>query len=778
MKISYNVLKKYIPQIKKVEEIARDLVMHTAEVEEIQKIWSNIEKVFVWEVLETQKHPDSDKLNICKVKVLWEEKQIVCGAPNVRAWLKVAVATVWRQLTPDFVIQKSKIRWETSEWMICSLDELWLIKERQVWIWEMPSDAVVDTCLRDYLKKDDFILEIDNKAINHRVDMFSYMWVIRELNTISWNKTNINYENLDLSNTKKIDIKVTSPFVWRYMLTKIEGVQNIKSNELIQNIISRAWHEAKGLLIDLSNYALYFYGQPTNIFDADKIVWDITVRQAKTWETLLALNDIEYTLNEKDIIIADNEKILAIAWIIWWKNSCVDENTMNIYIERAHFDQAVLRFTWKRLWVRTDSLNIFEKDTIKDMCKYTNSLIINELQKYFPDCKIIETWDYYPKKQNEVNINFDLNYINKLIWANYSLENVVNIFTNLWINLENNIATIPFWRKDLTNISDLAEEIARIDWYDKISPTIPRINLWAIMQDNIYNLKNDLREYFTSIWFYDTYNYTFVNEKLYNNLWIDINNCVKLKNSLNEEQTHLRDSLIPNILSGVKENIKTIKNICLVEIEKAFFKDSENNISEKYLLSWVITKNTDIIYYELQQIISNMFKRVFSQNYYFDACSDLKIYYNTWRVADIVMWWKKIWVIWEIHPVIAKKFDINDRVWFFEIDLDELSKKVYNIKKAQELSQFQENNFDLSFVVDKNIKWNDIALAIAWTDKTNIKEVEIFDIYEDENKLPWKRSISFKIYFQSLNETLSDEFKNNLIKDIISKVEKKWWSLR
>ncbi len=158
MKISYKILKKYLPYINDAQNVANDLIMHTAEVEEIILEAENLKDVYIWEVLNCIKHPDSEKLNICEVMVLWEKKQIVCWANNVKAWIKVPIAIVWAELAPDFVIKKSKIRWETSNWMICSLDEVWLIEEKQEWIWEMPSDAPIWMNLREYLKKDDKIL--------------------------------------------------------------------------------------------------------------------------------------------------------------------------------------------------------------------------------------------------------------------------------------------------------------------------------------------------------------------------------------------------------------------------------------------------------------------------------------------------------------------------------------------------------------------------------------------------------------------------------------------
>ena len=165
-------------------------------------------------------------------------------------------------------------------------------------------------------------------------------------------------------------------------------------------------------------------------------------------------------------------------------------------------------------------------------------------------------------------------------------------------------------------------------------------------------------------------------------------------------------------------------------------------------------------------------------NFFFENTANAPKYAHAGRTAEIVARGGKIWTIWEIHPSVAKRFDVQSRVAFFEIDVTELLKKAYNKTKATELSNFQENNFDLSFVVDKEVKWREIASTIASVDKNLIKKVELFDIYENEEKLPWKRSMSFTIFIQSMTETISDATKAQLIKDIVAKVEKKWGNLR
>lgn len=789
MKVSYKILKKYLPYIENAEKVAQDLIMHTAEVEEIHSGKDAFENIVFGKISKIEAHPDADSLKICQVNVgESEEVSIVCGGSNLEVgqWVavaKIGASVIWHGQGEPVVMKKTAIRWVESMWMICASEEIGLKDE-------FPANSekeILDlsflnvtpgTNLAVALEKDDEILEIDNKAINHRPDMFSYMGVLREIATINEKDFNVSYIQKDFSNISSLKAENNIPeAVKRYSLLQVSWVENKVSNNEIKTIIEAAWHSVKWLLVDISNYSLYFYGQPAHIFDADKIEWHITVRYAKIGETLEALDDKIYELNDKDIVIADSKKVLALWGIIWGKSSSVSETTKNIIIETAHFDQAVLRMTGKRLGVRTDALNVFEKDIVPDLASYASAFILGELEKEFPNLKVVWYFDSYEKKQKSVSQNFDLDFYNNLIGANYSENYVLEILNRLWVKKSGNILEIPFWRKELNTKADIAEEIARIDGYDNIITTVPRINLWAIIQDPIYYLKNDSKKYFTDIWFFDVYNYSFVNKDLMEKLEMTTESLVPLKNYLSEEATHMRNSLIPNLMKGLEENIRERKNIKLFEIEKVFSKEN-NNVSENYKLSGVMTSNSDIVYYEIQNIISDFLKTIFVDKFHFENTTTPPAYAHSWRIAKIVVRGKEIWYVWEIHPSIGKRFDVQQRIGFFEIDVEKLLPTTYNKVKANELSSFQENNFDLSLVVDKNIAGREIANTIAWVDKKLIQKVELFDIYENEEKLPGKRSLSFKVYIQSMTETITDEVKWNLIKDIISKVEKKGGTLR
>ena len=300
----------------------------------------------------------------------------------------------------------------------------------------------------------------------------------------------------------------------RYKWLKVSWVENIESPDYIKKVIWSADCMSKWLLVDLSNYSLYLYGQPTHMFDADKLKWNICVRYAENGEKFLALDDKEYELTNEDIVIADDSWVIALWWIIWWKDSAISDDTKNVIIEWAHFHQAVLRKTWKRLGLRTDALNVFEKDLQPAMAQMWVSLIASELEKNLEWINFDAYSDNYENKQGKIELDFDIDFINKLIWKEYDENYAKSILQNLWIEIKWNKAIIPFWRKDLTFKADLAEEIARIDWYNNVESTIPRVNLWAVNQSNTYKLKNDVREYLTSSGFYDMYNYSFVNEEL------------------------------------------------------------------------------------------------------------------------------------------------------------------------------------------------------------------------------------------------------------------------
>ena len=778
-------MKRFKSDLKNPVDLAQDLVMHTAEVEEIISQKDDFENIVVWKITKIKDHPDADSLRVCMVDA-WEseEIQIVCGGSNLEVGQDVAVAKLWATVSwhgeETVTMKQTAIRGVESNWMICASEEIWLAsdfpaKDSKEILDLSQLNLKVGENLATALQKDDSVLDIDNKAINHRPDLFSHIWILREVYAIEWEKLDYEYEQKDFSNLEDLKIQNKIPEkVARYIWVKISWVENVESPDYIKEVLEASNCAPKGLLVDLSNYSLYFYGQPTHIFDADKIEGNLEIRFAKSGEKLLALDDKEYELTEKDIVIADQEKVVAIAWIIGWKETGVSDSTKNIIIEAANFDHATLRASGKNLWVRTDALNIFEKDLLPVSALWGASLIVSELEKFFPNMKLEAYSDCYENKQKQVEVEYDLEFINNLIWKKYEEKQVLEILNNLWIEKSGNKLIIPSWRKELNYKADIAEEIARIDWYDKVESQIPKIELGAIIQNNTYKTKKFTRDFFVENWFFDMYTYSFVNEKLMNKCNSTLENLVPLKNFLSEDATHMKNSLIPNLLLSLEKNKREFKDLKLFEVEKVFdYNKQINDISEKYNISWVITNLKNVVYYDLQNIISKFLTEIWVSKFEFKKSENFPTYAHSTRTASIIARWQEIWVIWEIKPKVANNFWIKDKIWFFEIDLYKLKDMIFSITKAKELSEFQASNFDISFLIPKDFSWARLQSTILKTNPKLIQKVELFDIYENE-KFWDKRSVSFKVFLQSMNSEINDKEKNELISEIIKRAEKMW----
>ena len=778
MKVSYKVLKKYIPDIKSPEDVAQDLIMHTAEVEEIHETGKHLQHVFTWKIISHAKHPDADKLNICQVEVCWETKQIICGAPNVRDTLIVAVALPGAELKADFTIQKSKIRGETSNGMLCSEDELGLTDERQEWIMELPEGTELWVCMREYLWFDDIILEVDNKAINHRPDLFSHIGIAREIAAIAGNTLGYTYSEGDFSGYPDgwVDVQIPE-VVKRYMWVTVSQVQNSKTPEHIRELIASHEIDSKGILVDITNYCLYLYGQPTHCFDADKLTGNIHVRYALEWETFEALNAKSYELTPSDIVIADDSWVIALGGIIGGQKTAVSDSTTNIIIESAWFEQSIIRATGKRIGLRTDALNVFEKDLTTQMQARWVALILSELRNIFPNLKIEKVSDVYPDPRTPITIELDVQRINNLIGAEYAEERVITLLSRLGITHNAGILTVPFWRKDLNHIADIAEEVTRLDGYNNVDATVPRINLGAISQSPLYRAKRDTRNYLTAQGFFEMYTYSFVDETLMKRALWNTENLVPLKNALTEEMTHMRGSLIPNLLQALQDNSRDFQDMQLFEFEKVFSRIEETKTSEHYELSLLQQSSWENAYYDMQTVLKDLFTKLWILKYGFKTSTQSPSFAHSGRTADIIVRGKSVGCVGEIHPKVLKNFELIGRAWFVTLNMDALLPSLYSLIQATEISNFQENSFDINFVVDKATDWDKIVSAIAKADAL-IQKVELFDIYESDEKLPGERSLSFTVYTQSMTETLDDTYKNTLIENIVKRVEKVWGRLR
>lgn len=806
MKISLNSISLFTdisPLFKSLSivELAHLYSIHTAEIDDVLHFWKE-KKVLIWKILSCKKHPDSDHLNIVEVD-LWDTwiKQIVCWADNVSSAELVAVATVWSILGTDFEIKEAKLRWQISQWMICSEDELWFQEDRAPGIMKLEDYFDKSILLSNIWKpfydleisipwiwKDEFkmklsdiVFEIDNKFITNRPDLFSVEWNSREFWAI-FNLPFTSYNKDYKFNKWNIKCNIESDKVLAYNLVKVDNAISEISPFSIRYSLYKSWIASKFDLVDMTNYVMTELWQPMHAFDADKIDWNITVRQAKTWEKILALNWNEYELNENDLVIADNSKILAIAWIIWGQSSAISETTKNIYIESACFDPTSIRLTSLRLWVRTDSSTRYEKSLDPLLTNKALSRALDFLTFLKKNYNI--SWDFNYLKSNSINeisIDFTSDFIAKKIWISIPDAEIIRISKALWFEISWYSSwftvKVPSFRatKDISIKEDIAEEIWRIYSYDKV-PEIPLSWDISITRANKkLELKSLVRDYFANKWFYEVYNYSFSNENLDEKIWIkDHENSIKVINAYSNEFTLYRREMSSYILKKTSENINNSGKFAIYEIWKIWKKINQNSFEEKQKLAWIW------YWIDFSEFKSKLdwFLSLVSKNSEFEIIFGTDL--TSYRILHPNKSWKinynneEIWYFWYLNPKTASLFEIDDsKSIYFEFDFDKLL-SIYTEAKIifKEIPKFPWIDRELNFVMDEKTRINEVIRLIKWCNEI-IRDVSIIDIYRNEEKI-WKdkKSISFSILLQDYEKTINDESALTIQNKIINTLAK------
>ena len=553
-----NLWTKYVSIDDKMSNIANNLTLKTCEIEEI-KSRKIPEGVVIWKVLEVERHPNADKLFVTKIDC--GEKgiyQIVTWWENIvnGKWKYVPVALPDTYLPEiDLKIVWRQMRWVESNWMICSKEELWIPEDTDKhWIWilnddiEDLNDEMIWKSLKEifpWLEND--ILDVDNKTLTHRPDLTGHFGLSTELfaiysfhnpEKIKYNKLSdiiSTFKNTDiyqtLENSSKISRKVISQTdkLNTYILLQINNVNVKPSTFFVRTIMYDLWLNPKNNWVDFSNIFMYLSWQPIHFFDADKVKWNIIVRQAKEGEEFVDLLDQKHVLSSDDIVIADEEKILALAGIIWGKSSAVDENTKNILVEIANFDKISVRKTGVRLGLRTDAEIRFEKWINPFWSLYSLILFLDELKYFGKDLGDynIEGLDWYTNQSysqkvlTQADIFEDISKF--ILWEVNKdfVEKSKEILQYLWLEFDKDKIYVPIRRsnEDINIMEDLAEEVARIFGYENIDFQSMKDEVKFVPFTDIVEITRALEEVFVrDLRFDQIETYPWVKEEILNKI--------------------------------------------------------------------------------------------------------------------------------------------------------------------------------------------------------------------------------------------------------------------
>ena len=788
MKLPISWLNEYINFKKSDEEISENLTMIGNEVESIEKS-GNIDGVIVGEIKKIIPHPNADKLKLTIVFDGNNEIQVVCGAPNIEEGQKIFLATPGTKLPLEngstFEIKKSKIRGEISEGMICSEKELGL-SDNHEGIMVLDNSFLIGDPLSKYFSETVFDIDVTP----NRVDCLSIVGLARDLSAKFSTKLNFNYSNdFDIDNSKGIVEILDEKICPRYSGIILDSVNITDSPDWLKSKLISIGERPINNVVDITNYVMFEIGQPLHAFDLDKISGDkIFVRESNSKEKIITLDGEERELPSKSIVIADEKQSIGLAGIMGGRNSEIDNKTKTIFLESANFNPQYIRNTSKKLNLSTEASIRFERNLNPEITEFALSRAANLIIELAGGKSRGFMEDLYQNKSdNKSKISLKKDKIKSHLGLDLDDKKISNTLENLDFTFDFSTKEStwqvdkPFWRSDINISEDLHEEIARIIGYDDIplsflSGEIPK---WEPNEQ--YDTKIFLQDILVGIGLTETISYSATSEKLLNltPLISNLGKSIELDNPISNEHAYLRKSIIPSLLINASRNTHYWKKpIRLFETGSVFYMD-QSKIIEKTMISGILAGTRNelnwnqeeglVDYFDIKGIVEFILKKLNIKVEFTDYTDPLFDLHKSSKIFNKNIN-KDIGFIGEVSSKLLAELDFNsNNVVIFELDLDSLIKAKSPIV-YEEFSTFPQAHRDLSLIVEKNVKFDDLNKIIL-SEKYAVESV-IVDSYEGEGIPSNKKSISIRISYQSFDNTLSSKNLEKIEKNILSKLKK------
>lgn len=770
MLVSLDWLKDFveIPKDLDPKDLANELTLKTAEVEGIEISGKGLDGVVVGELLEFKKHPNADKLHTAKVDIGKKEPlNLVFGQMvkmNIGDRIPVAVAPT---VLPDgMVIEKREVRGILSEGMFC-LDQELGFKKEGVSIQYFP-DASPGTPLAKLLNKNDTIFEFDNKALTHRPDLWGHYGIAREVSAITDSKFKPLIPKIKIpekGGAPKVEIKDFN-LCPRYCGLIISNIKVAESPDWLKQRLIATGHGIHNNIVDITNYVMTELGQPMHAFDKNYIKGGIIVRRAEKSEKITTLDAKKHTLSEEMLVIADHEKPVAVAGIIGGENSEINNKTTSIILESANFNAASVRRTSTKLGIRTDSVQRFEKSLSPNLAELAIKRAAELILKICPSAKIAGPMaDIQKFNKKPVKIDLSISKTISKIGVSIPKEQIKKILESLRFRVARKNQDIfevqvPSFRssKDITIEDDLIEEVARIYGYENIPASLPTLPT-RLPEENIERFKKHrARELFSyGLGFNEVENYSFYGKNELKNCLIPEDEHLKLLNYLSEGQTHLRISLVPGILKNLQLNIKNTDEIKLYEIGRTYKEIGEYfPLEEKKITGAILS---DEPFYEAKGAVETFFKNFNFQNIKpAEGIKDAPYAHPAKALSYIDQNSQTIARVFELHPIVQKNHGLeNYNIALFEINFTEALKLPQPTRKFRPLPKFPSIKIDVSVIIPHATEVKTLQDSILEADKSLIKTVELFDLYEGKPLEKGKKAAAFTVTMQAKDRTLTDE---------------------
>lgn len=787
-------------------EIGSKFTLATAEVEDVLSVGDHLEAITVVEVLEKEKHPEADKLNLVTFTNGKDKFQVVCGAANVRIGMRTAYAPLGITLPNGLTLEPKKIRGVLSEGMLCSEEELGFAED-SAGIIEL--DKVFDNpelgknMLELYNEKKDVLLDVDNKSLTHRPDLWGHFGIAREFATIfenelqnpfneSWSKDLKSKFSSDAA-PMKIKVEEGTSCLGYFGLS----VDNVKVGESPLWMKKRL--QAVGLrpinnIVDISNYVMLELGIPLHIFDREKISGDTVVISSLKDETeFTTLDEEKRKLVAGDTVIGDSDKPLVLAGIMGGLNSGVDENTSKIFIEVANWKAAEVRKTSTRLGLRTDSSSRYEKTLDSLMLERTLLRTLEYILKENPEAKVIGDIQYDGPNLSEikpVSIESSAAKINKALGKEVSFDEMKRIFTSLDIQIEGSadkfIAHIPSYRatKDIETGSCLVEEIGRVIGFDNIAPTSPKLDISPVKLSPAQKLHRSMKNFMVNhASAFEVMTYPMIGPKLLKKAMYNHKGGLELINALSKDAALMRESLVPSFLEAAAANAKNSSAFKFFEIGRTYHANDKDFVKEESVYGALYFDKESTPFMDLLNDTTRLLDSV-NINYQLNdrnpkfksnAVDEDWNGIHPYEFYNLRIQGKMDGVIFSVHPLVLKQFKIKGNVSIALVNMSAFESRPQKDKvKYQPLAKFPGSTFDCTVEVSEEVAVGDILKSLS---KLKIKELTsttIADIYKHDNM----KSVTLRSEFLDPNSTLSGEFITEASNKIVETLEKNGFPLK
>ena len=779
MQFSYSWLKTQANPNLSADELAHLLTMAGLEVEEAETAASAFSNVVVAEVKSVEKHPDADRLNVTKVDAgTGELIQIVCGAPNVQAGIKVPCALPGAVLPGNFKIKPTKMRGVESNGMLCSTDELGLPDDGVDGLHILPADAPIGLNLREYFDLDDTVFTL--KITPNRTDCLSIKGLAREVSAL----TQCAFEPVEIQaasvqSTKKQPVRIDAPAdCGRFISRVIENVNAKAATPVwMQQRLARSGVRSISALVDIGNYVMLELGQPMHVFDADKLSGSIIVRRAENGEMLACLNEKTVTLADNTLVIADENGALSLAGLMGGEASAVSDETQNIVLEAAYFNPVTISGKSRQYGFGSDSSFRFERGVDyrlqADAIERATELVLQICGGAAGE--MVEALGDVP---SEKQVNVRLSRVAKMLGVEIAAERVQTILQHLGLNpvanAEGYTVTAPSFRYDIEIEADLIEEIGRVYGYENIPDDFTSGRLKMIALPETRRPRFDVYGQMAARGYQEVVSYAFVDEQWEHDFAAN-EQPIRLQNPLAAQYSVMRSTLIGGLIEILQNNLNRKQNrVRVFEIARVFSKLADGKFAQNERIGGLVygtaepeqwgEKARTVDFYDVKADVESLLQGRETQ---FVKAEHPALHPG--RTAEIVSGGKVIGFIGELHPQWLQKYDLPQAPLVFEIDMAAVlaADKV----RHQTVSKFQPVRRDLAFVLPEAATHDALLNALKGVKSPLVQEISVFDVYRGAGLPEGMKSMAVKVLLQDHEATLTDEVVEPVITKLVAAAE-------